>query len=166
MINQKKGFMLVEMLIYLVVMLLITSATVYFVMTTYDLYRSTVRAALSDRVAATILGELVRETRLGLRINYAESDFGVTHGAVTFETIGNSSKSFELTGGQIMYTDGGEAAVPLNPQAVAVTRFLLTSIITPVSEAIRYDIGVTYVLDGVPITRYYQGVALLRQSYD
>lgn len=157
---------MVELLVYIAVMVLVIGATSYFVITTYNLYKATLLTSHADQIGMTLLKDIVRQTRSGVSVDVGNSDFDVAVGSITFQTLGGTTNSYELIGDDIVYTEGANDPVVLNPGSVAITRFLVTSVDTPVSQAVRYDIGVSYTLNGALQTQYYQGVAILRQSYE
>lgn len=146
-------------------MVVILGAMAYFIMTVYDVYRATLLAAQSDRTATALMTQLMRETKNSVSIDGAASSFGVTNGMVSLNTADEFTKSFSLIDGQVRFDDGS-GAVAVTPESVNVSRFLLTQITTPVSQAVHYDIGISYQTDDGTETRYYDGVAILRQSYE
>lgn len=163
--NKQRGFLLVEAMVYVVVLVLLLAATTYFIVSSYRVYRDTITSAQADRVGMGLINELVRETRIGESINTGASGFGVAAGYITINTD-TTTKYFALSNGRVMYREGADPAVAFTPDTVEVSRFWLTHIVTPVSTAIRYDIGITYNTTSGPHTKYYRGVSILRQSYE
>lgn len=160
------GFTLIEVLVYVVVVVLITAAIGYFMTTVYQAYRITLLRTLADQTGVGIMTQVLRETRSGSSINTGASVFDSATGAISFTAASGTTNVFSSDGSDLMYREGGGVATALNPVGIAVTRFLTTYINTPVSEAVRYDIGLTYTVNGSTETKYYRGAAILRSSYD
>lgn len=154
------------MLVYIVVMTLVLGAMVYFLSTAHKVYQATILETQANRVGTLLINELLRRTREGVAIDPDYTGFDTAIGSMTFSTLDGSGISFALDGERIMFRDGDADPVALTPDSIAITRFWLTRIDTPVSEGVRYDIGITYPLRDTSVTKYYQGVAVLRQSYE
>jgi hypothetical protein len=65
-----------------------------------------------------------------------------------------------------MYQENDGSLVPLTPDDMTVSRFLLSHITTPISEAVRFELEITFTTDDGAETRTFTGLAILRQSYD
>ncbi len=159
------GFVLVELLVYLVVAVLLLSVIAYFILSTYFLYSDTVARSQADRAGGAIIGQIVRETRSGTGIDINNSSLESNIGYVTIETTSGSTV-FSVVDDimQVQIDDG--TALSLSPDTQSVSRFYITQITTPVSQAIRYELAITYDIRDGQETRTYTGLAILRESYD
>lgn len=163
---QTRGFLLVETLLYVVVMTILIGATSYFIFQTYQIYRDAISVATADRIGVSLINELVRETRSGVSIDAGASSIGNATGYVTINTPDSGTKYFAYDEGRIIYGENDGANEYLTPQTVDITTFLITQINTPVSYALRYEVGITFEEGSETVTKTYRGLATLRQSYE
>ncbi|HEY0964847.1 MAG TPA: hypothetical protein VGE31_03550 [Candidatus Paceibacterota bacterium] len=162
--TKTQGLVLIEMLIYIVISVVLIAITTYFILSAYHLYSDTTVRSQADRVGASIMNQIVRETREGVAIASASSTFNTPSGAVTITTEG-ADVEFFLSNGRLMWEEGA-SSLALNPDTHTVTHFYLTQLTTPVSTGVRYEIGITYQTRAGSETRYYTGFSILRQSYE
>ncbi len=161
--------MLVELLIYIVSVVAILGAVMYFLVQMYTLYATFVTPARADRIGSSIVAELSKEIRSGARIELAESAFNVPTGFITIDAQRGETeleKYFGLEDGRIIYREHGGEAVYLTPEHISVSGLTFTQLVTPVSYAVRFEVALTYDIRGVSETRTYTGLAIMRHSYD
>mgnify|MGYP006929383376 CR=1 FL=1 len=161
-----RGFLLIETLVYITVLVLLLGATTYFLVSTITTYRSTLAAARTDQVGLSIVNELVRTTRESTAVVSADSVFNTALGTVALTQNDNTTSVYTITNGVLTRNDDGGEPVPLTPAGLTISRFYLTQYNTPVSQAIRFDIGVDYESASGTVTRYSRSVAILRPTYE
>lgn len=163
-----RGLTLVEVLVYAALFGLILSVMSTSIVYTYRLYRDFTTGPRVDRVGIAITDRLVRDIRTG-SIVLPESTFGVPTGSLAAAVPtggGETQKRFFVDDARLMYREGAGDAIPLTPEGMTVSRFLLTRIVTPYSEAVRFDFELTFPTPQGPATRSFDGVSILRRSYD
>jgi Tfp pilus assembly protein PilV len=163
-----QGFSLVELLVYLASMLLVVAAISYAMINVYGVYVSMTSAARADRAAGTLMQILATELRIGAAIDQAESVFNSPQGQLTitaYDGVTETEKVFRLeTDRVILETDGVETS--MTPEDMQASKLLFTQIVTPLSYAVRYEIDITYSVQGELITKTYPGLVVMRRSYD
>ncbi len=165
---QKKGFSLVELLVYLASMTVILLALSYVMFNVYNLYLSLVSNSRADRTASTLMQVLSTEIRSGATIDQSNSVFNAPIGRLSISTYSNMNlveKDFYVADNRIvMDVDGTKTE--MTPEDIDVSKFLFNQILTPVSYAVRYEFDLTYSVRGELVTKTYPGLVVLRRSYD
>lgn len=168
MTNLPKGFTLVELLVYIASMTVVLAAVMYMIVNAYGLYSTMLLSSRTDRTAGTLAQILATELRSGSSINQSDSVFNTPQGrlAITSDVEGVETESvFSLDTGRVVLSRGGEET-PMTPNDITVSKLLFTQIITPVSYAVRYEIDLSFQLEGETVTNTYPGLVILRRSYE
>lgn len=163
-----RGFTLVELLVYIGSMVVVLGAVIFMIVNAYGLYSTMLLGARADRAAGTLMQVLASELRSGSSIDQGNSVFNSAQGQLAINTIEGGlevEKVFSLQGDRVIFADDGEET-PMTPEDMDVSKFLFVQIVTPNSYAVRYEIDLTYVVDGETVTRTYPGLVVLRQSYE
>lgn len=167
--KNKKGFSLVEILIYVAGMVLIIGLVGFLISQIYGIYREITVEQRIDRVGISVVDFMTREIRRGEYINIGESILNVANGTLSLNTIesGNDIKKvFSIDNNRVAYEIDDGGIEYLSPENLNVTGLSFTQIVTPISTAIRYNLDIEYnTKDGLQ-TRSYNGLAILRYSYD
>jgi len=166
--NFSKGFTLVELLVYIASMTVVLAAVVYMIVNAYGLYSTMLLSSRADRAAGTLAQVLAAELRSGLSIDQSDSVFGTPHGRLVVTSIINDVETesvFALDGGRVVMTRAGENT-PMTPTDITVSKLLFTQIVTPTSYAVRYEMDLSFQLDGETVTKSYPGLVILRRSYE
>lgn len=163
-----QGFTLVELLVYLASMLVVLMAVVYMIVSAYGLYGSMLVSARADRAAATLMQVLASEMRSGSYIDQSNSVFNTAFGQLAITAINDgleSDKIFSLVEDRVVLSRDG-APTFMTPEDILVSKLLFTQISTPVSYAVRYELDLTFEVDGEMVTNNYPGLVILRHSYE
>ena len=169
--NSSRGLTLIELLIYAAVSSFVLIAVIAAVQFSYRFYTGLTVTARVDRVGISIAETIVRSIRTGNDIVLEESEFGVPLGSLSVlvpEAGGATTitKHLSVEDGAVLYSEDGGTSESLTPTDVTVSRFLLNHINTAVSEAVHFELELTYQEGGEAHTREYSGVAILRRSYE
>lgn len=165
-ITKKRGFTLVELLVYAAGFTLLLGAMMSLIVSIYGWYTTATVVPRIDRLSTDITNLIVEDIRSGQYISY--DSFATTSGSVTLSAlIGSTSvaRTIALNNGRITYRENGGLVQYLSPKDVVISRFYLKNINTPNSLAIHFDMDVTYSVRGISQTRTYSGVSILRNSY-
>lgn len=167
--NRQKGFTLIELVIYTAGMIVLLAAIVSLIVYMYTIYRDTTIGPRVDRVGISITDRVTKDIRTGVSFNINESQFGVATGALSLNAQSGETlltKYIALQSGRLIYQEDGGDVLYLTPEDLSVSGFNLTSISTPVSEAIHFTLSIDYTSKGEDITKTYSGVSILRNSYE
>lgn len=166
--SHNQAFTLVELLVYLASMLVVLLAVVYMIVNAYGLYGSMLLSARADRAAATLMQVLATEMRSGSYIDQSNSVFNAALGQLAITAINDgveSEKIFSLEGDRVVLSRDGAETI-MTPEDILVSKLLFTQISTPVSYAVRYEMDLTFEVDGEMQTKTYSGLVILRHSYE
>ena len=167
---KQKGFTLLETIIYIGGLILLLGAILGFLASTYDWYRNAIIGSRVDGVGVAMADNLIRSIRSGESVNPTGTAFGTTTGSLSLNALDASStaiiKKYALASGRMTYQENSGSVQYLSPSDITISRLYFTDIATPISEAVKFDIDITYNLKGVSQTRTYSGVAVMRNSYE
>ncbi|MES2314661.1 MAG: hypothetical protein V4524_01860 [Patescibacteria group bacterium] len=167
-IIKNKGFTLLETIIYAAGLILLLGAMLTLLFTTYNWYRNATIGSRVDQVGTTLADRIERDIRTGQSIDTTNTAFATSSGTLSLNALVNSSnivKRYALTSGRISYQENSGALQYLSPTDITVTRFYLKDILTGVSEAVKFNIDITYSTKTGTTTRTYSDVSIMRNSY-
>jgi len=168
-LNLKKGFTMIELLVYCAGLILIIGSISLLIYNMYNFYRDTTISPRVDRAGIALIDRLTKDVRTGSSINLAESSLNVTTGTLTLNSKSGSTdivKKYYLENERVLYQENGGATEYLSPSDMNISALRFIQISTPLSQAIRFEVDITYnTKDGLE-TRSYDGVAILRHSYE
>lgn len=165
----RRGFSLIEAVLYVVGISLVVGIVTYFIAQGLDLHRRAAAETHAAEVGAALADRLSKEIRTGRTVVLGESAFGVPAGSLTllsFSEENELKKRFALENGRVGYSENGGPVSLLTPPGTSVSKLQFTQIETPVSYAVRYEIEVTYRTKEGEHTRSYPGLSVLRYSYE
>jgi Tfp pilus assembly protein FimT len=168
-LQAKRGFTLLELLIYSALGLLLLLAVAFAVFRMYDIYREVTTGPRADRVGTSIVDSVVKNVRSGKSIDFVNSVFSDPNGSLTVNSKVNGvavEKAFGISGGRATYTEDGGSAQYLSPTDITVSKLQFEDISTTISSAVRVDVEITFSTKAGQEVRSYQGVSILRHSYD
>lgn len=166
--RRQRGYTLVELIVYIAIAAVVLLAIVSAVEYAYVFYRQLTVGPRVDQAGAAAAERIIRDIRTGSSVDLTESTFGVPLGELTI-TAGDgatTSKKFYVDSGELEYQEGSADPVALSPADMYVSRFLLNYLSTGESQAVRFELELTYPTDAGTSTRSYTGLAILRHSYE
>lgn len=167
-LSTPRGFTLVELLVYLASMTMVLLAVIYMIVGAYGLYSTMLVSARADRAAGTLMQVLGSELRSGSSIDQSGSVFGSSQGQLTIAARNDgleSEKIFRLEDDRVVFSNDGVDTF-MTPEDILVSKLLFNQISTPLSYAVRYEMDLTFPIDGEMVTNTYAGVIVLRHSYE
>lgn len=167
--SNDRGFVLIDLLVYIASAVAILAAITYFAAQMYTVYSAVTAPARADRVGASALAALAKDIRSGRTVNQAASAFNTPAGFLTIEAQTGETelvKHFGIENGRLVYRENGGSAIHLTPEDMAVSALRFTQLVTPISYAVRYELTLTFPVRGGTETRTYSGLAIMRHSYE
>lgn len=164
-----RGFTLIELLLYAAGLVFLLVVITYLILQMHNLYRTLTLSSRADRVGITVVDRIVKDIRSGQFINLADSSLGVATGTLNLTTqVGNSDvvKEYAYDNGRISYQEDGGSIYYLSPDDISVSKFEFNQIVTPVSQAIRFELEINYNNKDQSVIKNYTGVSVMRRSYD
>ena len=117
----------------------------------------------------TIVDRIVRDIRSGESINLAQSQLETATGAITINSDVNAVaviKKFAYSNGRATYQENSGSVDFLSPDDMSISRFFFDQATSPVSQAIRVEVDITYEINKETKTKSFVGFAILRHSYE
>jgi len=167
--KNKKGFTLIELVIYVAGLLILSSVLILMIVQFYSLYKEIIVIPRSDRTGLTLVDRITKEIRAGDQIDAINSQFGTTNGVLDFdttETDGTHSKRFYVEDGKVKYQLDNETPVTLTPSGLYVSNFYFISTPTAVSQGVKFNLELQFETRNGTDTKSYTGFAILRESYE
>lgn len=168
-IPTNRGFTLVETLIYAIGVVLLIGVITGLMYYMYNWYQYATIASKVDQTGLVLMDRLVRDIRTGTSIDFGQSSFNSTNGSIFInskESGVNVTKKFSLQNGRILYQENGGTAQYLTPANMTAVKLYLTSITTSLSQAVRVELQITYTTRSGLVTHDFNGLSIMRQSYD
>jgi len=167
--NFKKGFTLVELLVYIAGMVGLMTVVAVMIVQIYGLYGRLTIGPRTDVIAANTLDRIVREIRRSESVDVPNSVLNnLSAGALMLNLSDggtNTTLLINLSGDSIYLKEGAAQSQKFTPDNITISGLRFNQIVTPISEAVHIDLAVSYFLDGATTTKSYSSVAILRGSY-
>lgn len=160
-----RGFTLIEMLVYIAVMLLVTTAGI---MTYLSLDMVLLRNATERRLtnaADVAIERMVRDIRAAESVNGGLSTLGTSPGVLVL-VDGSTTTTFSLSGGKVMVNVNGTDIGPLTGEGVTVDALTFTDYVGTDTELVRVALQLTASSSAASSTRTFYTSAVLRGSYE
>ncbi|HEU4677668.1 MAG TPA: type II secretion system protein [Candidatus Paceibacterota bacterium] len=163
--QNKRGFTLIEMLVYVSVMLLIAVGliTTFHSLDTVLLKNRDDRALTeSASVALERMGSALRGATI---VDTGASTLGTSPGVLTL-IAGATTTTFSLSGGRVILSENGEEVGPLTGSDVTVDDLRFTHYVGTATELVRVALTLTRVGSVSTSTRTFYSSEVLRGSYE
>ena len=164
----KRGFSLVEMLIYIAIVSATFLLIVNVCLTLSRSYASLRSAKEIQSAVGTGMETIVRETRGALSVDLAGSALGTHPGRLKLNTVFNGVASVvELyaTSSRIMMDRDGVFQGPLSPENVTVTNLIFRRMASSTIEAVKIDLTLQAGTGSTTRTEAFYDTVVLRGSY-
>ncbi len=169
MATKKSGFTLVETLTYGAGLVIILGGMVIFMVYLYDWYRTTTVPTRADQVGIALVSRIVNDIRGADIVNDSGSVFNSQMGAISLTTSSGPNSTttvYALQGGVMKYKADSAATTTVSADDILVSGFYVKKLITSVSTVVRVEVDVDYHTPAGTSTNIYNGLAVLRQSYE
>lgn len=165
--NQKPtGFTLVEVLVYLAILVLVSTAAVSVMVSFSGVVSEQRTKARLITTGQTTLERVLRTVKNADAIDALNSTFGVSPGALTVLATDGSSKTFSLVGSVVQFTETGSPSVALTGDGVHVSNLQFHFYDNGVTELVRMAITMTATSSEQVHTETFYGAMVIRGSYD
>ncbi len=169
-LKTKKGFSLVETLVYLALLVLMLLGVVNTLTALVSSYRKVSAVRAIETSAINSMDRILRETKDATGIDSALSSFNVTSGALALYGLDANGSStpmkFALSGGRIVLYENNISLGPITSEDVNVTSLVFRQYSTTTSSAIKVEMIMTNVASSsFAITKNFYGTAVLRGTY-
>lgn len=163
--HYKKGFTLVEMLVYMAVLVLIAGAlvTTFLSLNTVLLRNATERTL--THAATVSLERMVRDMRSADTVNTGLSTLGTSPGTLAL-TDGATTTRFYISSGRLVVSVNGVELGPLTPEEVTVEDLIFQRYVGATTEMVRASLTLSVSSKAASSTRTYYGSGVLRGSYE
>lgn len=163
--EQRKGFTLVEMLVYVGLMVVVLVALVNMLLSMSKAYGYLKYSKHLQTSAVTSLDRMVRDIRNAVSVNVAQSTLDSSPGVLTINTttVSGTAQTFKyyISGGAVKVVQDGADLGPLTLPDVTVNSLIFRKIETGISQAIKIELTLTA---GTRTANFYD-TAILRGSY-
>lgn len=167
--KKRKGFTLIEMIIYVAILGIISVLTISAVLTLLGVF-SEVRVSRDVSNAATVsLERIIREVRFADSIDVGASTFDLSPGRLTLNTKdssgANTTIEFFVSGNMLRVKESGVDSGALIGQNVTTDNLIFRSVPGINSNAIRAELTLTATRGNSQKTRTFYSTAVLRGGY-
>jgi type II secretory pathway pseudopilin PulG len=161
----KRGFSIIEMLVYIAVLVSVTLAGVltYLSLST-NLVRYETERAMSH-AAQVSLERMVRDIREATSIDLGLSTLGTSPGVLTLVS-GATTTKFSLSSGNVLLSRNGVDIGPLTNDNVTVSQLLFTRYSGTATELIRIALTLSASNKAASTTQTFYSSAVLRGTYE
>ena len=166
--KEKNGFTLVEALFYAAGVVLLLGAIVAMLFYSYSWYLVATTVPRVDREGILLVSRIAEDLRAGESINVGQSLLEIPEGAISIDSkinYINFNKYYVLQNGRIIYKENGGEIKYLSSENMNISQLKFFRILTPVSEAMRFELGITYATKDGTKTNTYSDMVILRNSY-
>ncbi len=159
-LHRARGFTLVEMLIYMAILLIVSTASVLFIISLDRLVTQYRIETALYRSGSSVLEQVLVGIRQADSLDVLNSVFENNSSGALALTNGASSTEFVLESGQLNLILDGEEYGSLTSDEVTVTDFTVFHHSTAIGDLVRVRLGLSVTISGVnkDITLYAGGV--------
>ncbi|MCX6715743.1 MAG: hypothetical protein NT077_01845 [Candidatus Taylorbacteria bacterium] len=166
--TKKSGFTLVETLTYGVGLVIVLGGIVTFTVYLYDWYRTSTIPTRVDQVGIALINRVSNDIRGANSVNDSSSIFNNQNGVLSLTTTSGTISTttvYALQNGVMQYKLNSTATSSISSDDISISGFYVKKLTTPVSTVVRVEIDIDYVTKAGTNTSIYNGLAVLRQSY-
>jgi prepilin-type N-terminal cleavage/methylation domain-containing protein len=162
---KKRGFSLVEMLIYVSILSIFTVAMVSVILSFTQSYRTLLALRNVDNTAIDAMERMSRDIRNASSIDTANSTLGSNPGVLTLVSTSGSlstTTKFYLQGGVLKMDVNGSYYGPLSVGGSSVTKLIFTKLSSSISSAVKIDLTITSTVGPIIKTKQYHATVMLK----
>lgn len=165
----RRGFSLVETIIYIGLLILIIVAVVNMLIGMSKAYGFMRLSTHIQTSSIDSLDRVVREIRNAKSVDVANSTLGTSPGVLTLNSTDDAGNAmtyqFYISGGVLRMKQNGIDQGPLTLPDVTVGNLVFRKMTTGVSQAVKIDMTLTAGSGSMTRTAKFYGTAILRDSY-
>ncbi|MDZ4284443.1 MAG: hypothetical protein U1A28_01300 [Patescibacteria group bacterium] len=160
-----RGFLLIETLVYLSVLLAISLVIVGTFLSQRSVFGQARAHHILTQAAESSLERMVFEIENAVQVDVAGSVFGSHPGSLTVSTDAGT-RAFYLDGSQLRVREDGVDAGPLTPPSASVQELIFTHYQNAHTEAVRISLRLHIEDRFASTTETFTTMTLLRNSYE
>jgi len=160
----KKGFSLVEMLIYVSILSVISVIVVNLLISMTSTYRTVVALRIAENAGINTMERITRDLRAAGSLDLGESNLGNNPGALGLVFTGGpvSTERFYMEGGILKLDINGAYFGPLTFSNVTVTNLVFRLMDSGVSQAVKIDMTLEGHVGATVKTKTFHSTVILR----
>lgn len=163
--SSKKGFTLVEMLVYLAVLIILAGGALTLVFLLGEQFAQLRTDQLVTKSAQATLENMLYTVRTSDTVSLAYTTLQTNPGAL-YLIQGTTTHQYALVGGRVVYTKNAIAQGPLTSDRVRVDELRFFAYDNANTQMVRIELSLTAVLANATTTKTFSSSATLRGSYD
>lgn len=165
----KKGFSLVEMLIYATILSILSIVTINAIFSSVRLLAEFRVSRDLNSSTTSLLERVTREIRNARGVDIVQSVFGVNPGRLTLLTKdsngADTTVEFYFENGTLKIKEGGVTMGILTSSSTVVTNFIVRSLLNPKSSAVKIELGLNATRGEISKSDNFYTTILLRGGY-
>lgn len=167
---KNKGFSLIETLIYIAVLVIITSFLSASIVVTMRSFRYIQLSRLVNSGVDMAMERVMREIRLAYDIDTANSTLNFSPGKLVLKTYtmagATTTAEIYIENGELKIKEGAGAGVELTPTGITITNLIFRQINTgTISKAIKVEFGIRGIKGNLQRDENFYSTAILRGNY-
>lgn len=159
------GFLLLETLVYITVLMFISVAVVSTFISLKGVFEQARAHHVVTQAAESALERMLFEIERATTVDTAGSAFGVSPGSLKVSTV-EGTRTFYLDGFQLRVKEGDVDTGPLIPTTVSVENLVFTHYQNARTEGVRMTLTLRSDDSSVSITKTFTTMTVLRNSYE
>jgi hypothetical protein len=165
MTTRTRGFTLIETLTYGAGLVVILGGIVAFIVALYGWYRDATVPARVDQAGIDLVNRITNDIRISETVNAAGTVQNAQLGSISLNQVATTTK-YTLENGVMKYKLNSTATTTASPTDLYVSGFYVRELPTGISTAVRIEVNIDYWSDAGTTTAIFNGLAVLRQSYE
>ena len=162
--KSNKGFTLIEMLVYMALLILISTAAVASLISMSDMFQQQKAQQLVTRNATVVLERFLSDMRVADAVDYFDSTLTIHPGKIAF-IYGATTTSYSMVGG-VIETDVDGSVSALTDSSVTVDQLRFYVHDNTVTELARIVMTLSATAGTITHTETFSVGAVLRGSYE
>lgn len=162
----KKGFTLIETLIYASIFVVMLVVTLAIIVNLSDTFKRVAAHRIVESEVSNTMERIVRDVRQAISVDVVNSTFTIYPGVLQLILDdglgGQKTVKYYLDNGIIYLDEDGAVVGPLTSDKITITDFKFFNITTSNSDAVRTTITATITLKGETITKTIYNLGVLR----
>jgi prepilin-type N-terminal cleavage/methylation domain-containing protein len=164
----QNGFSLVEMILYIAILSVLTSALTVVVSSLFGTKTYVAGQEAISQSGTFALERISREIRKAHEVDIFSSTLLSHPGVLTLNTVDGSNNPttvrFFLSGTTLMMQEGSNASTPITKQSVAITNLAFSQFTNTNTEAVLVELSITKNIQGTVVTKDFRTFITLDES--
>ena len=169
--TMKRGFSLIENVLYVVLLSLVMSIIVGMLISLSGVYKNIKLTRELESSGSIVMETILREVRNASNVVVTGSNFGANPGILIIAGVDESAIPYEITfdllvaSSTVRMSKNGSTPVALSSRSATTSLLLFTRLINANSEGVRVELQMSGVSGSVYKNAKFYGFAVIRGSY-